>query len=85
MRIVRKVWRRVYFLLNRGRLERELAEEMRVHRDMMPADRRLHFGNATRLREESREAWSLLWLAQLWQDLSYGARVLITPAVSALS
>jgi predicted permease len=43
---------------------------------MMPADRRLHFGNATRLREESREAWSLLWLAQLWQDLSYGARVL---------
>src|SRR6202040_174054 len=74
MRILRKQWRRVYFLLHRRRLESELMEEMAVHREMMPPDS--HFGNTTRLREESREAWSWIGLEQLWQDLSYGARVL---------
>jgi predicted permease len=58
------------------RLERELAEEMEAHREMMPADRRSHFGNVARLREESREVWFWMWLRQLLQDLSYGARVL---------
>src|SRR5258708_26268848 len=76
MRIVGKIWRRVYFLLNWRRVERELAGEMEAHRDMMPADRRLHFGNITRLREESREVWLRLWLGQLWRDLYYGARML---------
>lgn len=63
-------------MLHRRRLERELAEEMEIHREMMPADRRSHFGNTARLREESREAWLWIWLEQAWQDLSYGARVL---------
>src|SRR5258708_39824121 len=58
MRIMRKLWRRVYFMLNRRRLERELSEEMEIHHEMMPADRRAHFGNPVRLQEESREAWS---------------------------
>jgi hypothetical protein len=66
----------VYYLLNRRRLQRELAEEIEAHHHMMSADRRPHFGNATRLREESREVWSWIWLGQLWQDLHYGARVL---------
>jgi predicted permease len=57
-------------------MERELADEMDAHRDMMSAERRLNFGNATRLREDSREIWSWPWLEQVWQDLSYGARVL---------
>src|SRR5882757_4908792 len=73
---MRKVLRRIYFLLHRRRLERELAEEMQAHAEMMPADRRQQFGNATRLREDSREVWSWLWLDQLWQDLCYGARAL---------
>jgi predicted permease len=76
MRSVRKVWRRVYYLLNRRRLEGELAQEMEAHRSLMSADRRLYFGNATRLREESYEVWSWMWLAQFWQDLRHGARVL---------
>jgi predicted permease len=76
MRTLRKLWRRVSFRLNRRRLERELAEEMAFHRDMMPPDRRLHFGSATRLQEESREAWSWLWFEQFLQDLAYGVRVL---------
>jgi hypothetical protein len=73
---MRKVFRRIYFLLHRRRLERELAEEMEAHGEMMPADRRPHFGNTARLREESREVWSWSWLDHLWQDLRYGARVL---------
>jgi predicted permease len=73
---MRKLWRRIYFMLNRRRLERELTEEMETHRDMMPADRRSQFGSAVRLREESREAWSWIRLEEFWQDLSYGARVL---------
>ncbi len=57
-------------------MERELAEEMEGHVEMMPFDRRVHFGNPTLLREQSREEWSWIWLQQLWQDLSYGLRVL---------
>src|SRR5437868_1844311 len=74
---MRKLFRHIGFLFNRRRLERELAEEMEVHREMMPAERRQHFGNAARLREDAREAWSWPWLDQLWQDLCYGARVLV--------
>lgn len=76
IRGIQKLGRRLYFLLHRGRLERELTEEMDTHSAMMPPDRRSHFGSSTRLREESREAWSWRWLEHLWQDLSYGARVL---------
>jgi hypothetical protein len=71
-----KFWRRLYFMLHRRRLERELAREMETHRDLMPTDRRHHFGNAARLQEEAREAWLWAWFEQLSQDLSYGIRVL---------
>ncbi len=71
-----KLWRRIHFLLHRGRLERELADEMAAHREMMSDDRRRNFGNAARLQEDSREVWSSAWIEALWQDLVYGARVL---------
>ncbi|HEY6344222.1 MAG TPA: FtsX-like permease family protein [Bryobacteraceae bacterium] len=73
---MRKLWRRLYFLLHRQRMERELAEEMEAHRELMPTERRTQFGNATWLREESSETWLWTWLERLWQDLSYAARVL---------
>ncbi|HEY6344225.1 MAG TPA: ABC transporter permease [Bryobacteraceae bacterium] len=73
---MRKLWRRLYFWLHRQRLERELAEEMQAHREMMPAERRTNFGNATWLREESSNTWLWTWLEQLIQDLSYATRVL---------
>jgi predicted permease len=71
-----RLWRRIWCLLHRGRLERELAEEMAAHREMMSADRRALFGNDTRLREDAREAWSWRWLDEARQDLAYGARML---------
>ncbi len=73
---MRKFWRRIDFLLHRRRIERELAEEMEAHRELMPAARQGHFGDPTRLREDSREVWGWPWLDQLWQDLCYGCRVL---------
>src|SRR5262245_27575720 len=76
MRALRRLWRRTHFLLRRRRMERELAEEMQTHREMLPAERRAQFGNPARLLEESREIWSWIWLVQLFQDLSYGVRLL---------
>src|SRR6266550_158593 len=68
--------RRIAYLWNRGRLEREMAEEMAYHRELMSPDRRTNFGNELRLREDAREVWGWTWLDRLRQDLSYGARVL---------
>jgi predicted permease len=73
---MRKLWRRIYFFANRRRLQRELAEEMEIHRALLQPDRRTIFGNTTRLQEEATETWSWIWLQQLWQDLFYAVRVL---------
>lgn len=71
-----KLWRRLYWVFNRRRLEQELAEEMQAHRELLLEGRRAHFGSDARHREDAREAWSWAWLEQLKQDLAYGARVL---------
>ena len=68
--------RRISYLWNRRRLEREMAEEMAYHRELMPPDRRPNFGDELRLREDAREIWGWTWLDRLHQDLAYGARVL---------
>jgi hypothetical protein len=34
------------------------------------------FGNLTKVKEDTREVWSFVWLEQLWQDLRYGMRML---------
>lgn len=51
------MWRRLWFLLNRQRLARELADEMTAHRETMGEPRR--FGNTLRLREEAADALGL--------------------------
>ena len=68
--------RRLSYLWNRRRLEREMAEEMAYHRELMSPDRRTSFGDDLRLREDAREIWGWTWLDRLHQDLTYGARVL---------
>jgi hypothetical protein len=49
--------RRIWYLWNRRRLEREMAEEMAYHRELMSPDRRTSFGDDLRLREDAREIW----------------------------
>ena len=66
--------RRVWYLLNRRRFDRALAEEMDAHREMMrePA----WFGNTLRLRERSRDAWGWVWVDDLARDIRLAARAL---------
>src|SRR5687768_9243098 len=67
--------RRVRYLLNKSRLQRELAEDMEAHRELAQRDGR-PFGNTLRLREESRDAWGWTWLDRAGQDLRYATRIL---------
>jgi macrolide transport system ATP-binding/permease protein len=67
-------FRRVRYLLNRRRVERELAEEMAAHREMMAAEHRANFGSPLELQETVREVWGWTWLDRLLQDLHYGFR-----------
>jgi len=64
--------RRIWYLLNRRRLEREMEKEMAFHREMSGRG----IGSESRLREDAGEVWGWTWLDRLWQDLAYGARVL---------
>ena len=66
--------RRVWYLVNRRRFERELEAEMLAHRELMAEPRR--FGNPVRLREQAREVWGWRWLEDLLMDLRYGVRQL---------
>src|SRR2546423_2257269 len=73
-----EVWRRVEYLLHRRQLEEDLAEEMRLHRDLRAAEpgSKSRFGNVTQLREESRAVWISLFWETLAQDARYGLRAL---------
>lgn len=73
---MKELLRRLLYLWNRRRLEREMAEEMAYHRELMSPDRRMNFGDELRLREDAREIWGWTWLDRLHQDLTYGLRVL---------
>jgi hypothetical protein len=70
-----ELWRRLWFLLNRARFERELREEMEAHRAQM-TEAGAPFGNALRLRDEAVDAWGWRWLDRLIQDVRFGARLL---------
>jgi predicted permease len=73
---MRELLRRIWYLFHRRRLERELADEMAYHRELMPPGRRADFGSDLRMLEDAREAWGWAWLDRLGQDLKYGGRVL---------
>ena len=70
---MRKIWRKILFRLRRRQFEEELAEEMRLHRELLGTRRR--FGNTTQLAETSRETWSWAWLDELGQNLRYAWRI----------
>ncbi|HEV3255132.1 MAG TPA: ABC transporter permease [Candidatus Acidoferrales bacterium] len=74
----------------RKRMLSDLDQDIRDHiaqetqdnidRGMSPEEARYaalrKFGNVTRVQEETREVWSLVWLEDLLQDVSYGLRML---------
>jgi len=73
-----ELFRRIFWLLNRRRAERELAEEMDAHRAESEADGRRNpaFGSTLRHFESTREVWGWTWIDRLFQDLSYALRLL---------
>jgi predicted permease len=62
----------------REHIERETQDN--IDRGMSPEDARFaairKFGNVTRVKEETRDVWSVVWLEQLAQDVRYGLRML---------
>ena len=62
----------------REHIERETQDN--IERGMTAAEARYaamrKFGNVTRVKEETREVWSIVWLEQLWQDIRFGLRML---------
>jgi putative ABC transport system permease protein len=59
-------------------IDRETQEN--IDRGIPPEEARYaalrKFGNVTRVKEETRDVWSLVWLEQLWQDAGFGLRTL---------
>jgi predicted permease len=51
-----------------------------IERGMSPGEARTlalrKFGNVTRVKEETREVWSFIWLEQFWADVCFGIRAL---------
>src|SRR6185436_9400799 len=85
---MRELFNRLIDWLRRDKLERELAEEIRFHRQQLERDA-LHagvspdeapymakriLGNTTRVTEQARERWSLPTLEQIMQDARYALR-----------
>ena len=59
-------------------IERETHDN--IERGMPPEEAHYatlrKFGNVTRIKEDTWEVWSCVWLEQLWQDVRYGLRML---------
>jgi predicted permease len=58
----------------------EMETRDNIKRGLPPEEARYaalrKFGNVTRVREETQEVWSFVWLEQVLQDIRYGLRVL---------
>lgn len=84
------IWRKLLFQIQRKKFDEDLAEEIRLHKQLreqrlrqegldedaaaQAASRR--FGNATLIREVSRDMWSWQWLDHLARDVRYAFRML---------
>src|SRR5580700_2596181 len=71
-----EIWRRLRYLMNRKRQEQDLAEEMRLHRDLVAQSSSRSFGNTTQIHESSRAVWIWPFLETLSQDTRYALRSL---------
>src|SRR5262245_64199696 len=82
---------RLRALLRKSEVERDLDEELRYHIEqqveqntrlgMNPEEARQaalkSFGGVEQAKERSRDARGVRWVEDLWQDLRYGARMLM--------
>src|SRR5262247_3176564 len=89
--MLNKLRLRLRALLFKSKMEEELDEEVRFHlereieeniiRGMTPEEARSaamrSFGGVERVKEESRDERGIRLLEEVWQDLRYGARMLL--------
>jgi predicted permease len=68
-----KMWKRIRLLARRRQFEDELAEEIRIHREMA-AEAGGDFGSVAIALEDSRAVWGFGWLESLAQDVRYAIR-----------
>jgi putative ABC transport system permease protein len=66
-----KLGQRLRMWRDRRRFEQDLAEEIRIHREMSGAPA---FGSEALALEQSREVWGFAWLDSWKQDIRYAAR-----------
>src|ERR1700674_2859442 len=73
-----KLWKRLRWFFGRRQFERDLAEEVRIHREMaaevLGPDGAKRFGSVAMALEESRSVWGFGWLESLAQDVRYAVR-----------
>jgi predicted permease len=74
--MINELFRRVWYLMNRRRLDDEMAGDMEFHREMAARVDGRPLGNELLLREQSRDAWGWAWIDRLSQDLRYAVRML---------
>src|SRR5580658_2346864 len=70
------MWRRLRYLINRKQYEQDLADEMRLHRDLISHTPGRSLGNVTQIHEASRAVWVWPFLETLAQDTRYALRTL---------
>ncbi|MGH9486331.1 MAG: ABC transporter permease [Terriglobales bacterium] len=83
-----KLLRRIRFLLHRRELDRELAEELRVHQEMRAEEGlgKRGLGSELGVRERAREAWGWMWLDRSEQDIRIALRQMRRgPGMAALA
>jgi putative ABC transport system permease protein len=87
---MRRVWRRLRYLIAHDRLAAELAEELQQHREMterqleatgLPPDEAAAvshriLGNQALVIDQSRDVWVWPWLQDISQDVRFAARML---------
>jgi putative ABC transport system permease protein len=75
-----KFWKK---LRSRRALDRDLEDELNFHLEMSG---RARFGNATLIKERTRDLWTFTTLESLWRDLRYAVRTLRkNPGVSVVA
>ena len=73
---MQEMWRRLRYLLHLRQYEQDLADEMRLHRDLLAQASGRSFGNASQLAESSRAVWVWPFLETFVQDVRYALRAL---------
>ncbi len=96
----KELLRRAGYLVRRSQFDRDLDDEMGFHietraeelqRDGVPPDvarqrARREFGSRARVSEDTRAAWQVMWIEDLWRDLRYGTRALArSPGFAAVA